>query len=381
MKDPSRSTRQRARQRLDCVAMLIDRSQFEEWRARDMVRNINVYSDGSPVIGEELQGMLIDVHLRTGAMVRKTLPGSQLSYGFAGVTAKGLALLWGMMLLVGASEHSLTWIMDKITSYTTDFGNEIRLLELPSLTKALLAWVAGATLLDVGPMIVQTSRQCPNALRVVGWNHTLGGIMKAVCEQCPGWPQIISDLRAMTNFLRNRSYRKHLMRLLESVVDVKPLKWFTAQFAKWRFETLADACYQLNRLKEIFRHIRKEHFQNVQDKEQLKHFMRAIKDHGGRVILNPQYLTGISPPWDKLYVHFDPCRGSPLASPTSDFPPPLSFPGPFDPMGSVRYGRRPGLNFCFRMIKGAGRRAKWEKWVGSVALLPTRTRILSGGLQ
>ena len=102
--DPSRSALQRALMRADMVSMSITRRMFHKWRQDDAVKAINVYSDASPVVGVELQGMLIDVALKNGETVRLILPGSTLAYGHTDTISKGVALLLGY--LVGRRTNS-----------------------------------------------------------------------------------------------------------------------------------------------------------------------------------------------------------------------------------------------------------------------------------
>ena len=74
--DPSRRTLQRAMARADFVSMSLTRRMFHKWRQDDAIKAINIYSDASPVVGVELQGMLIDVSLKNGEVIRLILPGS-----------------------------------------------------------------------------------------------------------------------------------------------------------------------------------------------------------------------------------------------------------------------------------------------------------------
>ena len=58
-----RSQLLRSRLQLDSVSNLIDRREFKQLFKTDpdMVTSIHVYSDGSPVTGSELQGMVLDI--------------------------------------------------------------------------------------------------------------------------------------------------------------------------------------------------------------------------------------------------------------------------------------------------------------------------------
>ena len=299
--DPSRSTLMRARHKIDIVAILLERRELEAWRSLDMVRNINMYSDGSPVTGAELQGTLADFCMRDQRVLRRTLPGSQLSYGFMGVTAKSIACLWGL-LIIGGFEHGMAeWLVSKISSFTTDFGNEIRLLEIPDVLDAVRAWARGSPMADVMFLVKQDKRLYQNAIRIAGWSHTLGGVMKTICENYPNFPRLLSRMRSLCAFWRNVSYRRHVQKKLKLngiEFNASLLDNFTASFAKWRFETLADVTWQLYKIFGVFQHLRKEWFHAVQDRENFQAVLDACNDnelsgfirHFGQEVLQPLEL-------------------------------------------------------------------------------------------
>ena len=57
---PRKTAIQKHRLRLDAVAMSLDRREFGElWRQRETVISMHLCSDGSPLIGLELQGMAL----------------------------------------------------------------------------------------------------------------------------------------------------------------------------------------------------------------------------------------------------------------------------------------------------------------------------------
>ena len=94
--DPSRASRIRARQRADVVYMLLEQRMFQEWYEQDLVESVHIYSDGSPVVGVELQGQCVEIFLKDGELHRRTLPGSQLCYGMCGCVNKCVSLIWGL---------------------------------------------------------------------------------------------------------------------------------------------------------------------------------------------------------------------------------------------------------------------------------------------
>ena len=130
-------------------------------------------------------------------------------------------------------------------------------------------------------MVEQNSRLLPNSIRIIGMGHTCGGIMKELCESTDDWPRRLEQLRSLVSFFRNRSYRKHLARLLKTYTNTAPLRTFESSFIKWRYETIARVIRELLHLRTICEHhIKEVMFTDVQDKETLKKVLNACKDKG-----------------------------------------------------------------------------------------------------
>ena len=278
--DPSRWTLQRAIARADVVSCSLTRRQFRAWRKDDMIKSIHIYSDASPVVGFELQGMVLDVVLRDGSMTRFILPGSTLAYGHQDTFAKGVALVWAMWLIAGPTEADLEYVCSKVRSLTTDFGVEVHLLEMPDITRALIAWIGGKSLHQVAPMVQHESRMFSRALRMAGWSHTLGNIMKAVALGFDQWPVYQNHLRALVHFFHVPTYRQHIARRLSHIVGMVALmKSFTATFAKWRYETVVETMGQVGRRRQLCEHqLNAAMFANAQDQEQIVSVFKACGD-------------------------------------------------------------------------------------------------------
>ena len=99
--DPGLTVMKDAFSRLDLVAMLVSQREFEALMKDDALEAVNLYSDASPVVGAELQGMIMDVHKADGEIEQVTLPGSLLQYGNTGWISKAIALLWSIHVIVG----------------------------------------------------------------------------------------------------------------------------------------------------------------------------------------------------------------------------------------------------------------------------------------
>lgn len=111
----------------------------------------------------------------------------------------------------------------------------------------------------------------------------MGNLMKEAGKYFKEYPQWLEWLRAMCRFFRIQHYRTHLVRVLRNVVqddeelDLAPtLKYFTASFAKWRYETLHHCLESLLALRILCqRYMRRELFGAVEDVELLQTVLRA----------------------------------------------------------------------------------------------------------
>jgi len=120
--DPSRGVVDRAKVKVDVAAMLIERRIFAKEMAEDSILAINCFSDSSPVVGSELQGMLVDFYHKDDTVRRATLPGQTLHYGHFDSINKIAAFLWAVWLICGPLTSAMRYFCDKCMSWTTDFG-------------------------------------------------------------------------------------------------------------------------------------------------------------------------------------------------------------------------------------------------------------------
>jgi hypothetical protein len=278
--DPAKSSLQRAMARADVLGMLLDQRLFAMWRVLDLLVAVQVYTDASPVTGEELQGLILECLLRDGTVHSMVLPGSTLTYGQYGALAKVVALLWSLALCVGFSTDMLLWVLSKVNCITTDFGNEIRTLEAPNFVEAFVRWSHGRPLRDCAPLVMHAERLFPEAIRLVGWSHTLGGVMKKVCDVAPTWPVILSAIRCLCSFFRVQAWRHHLQFCLRDKPDVDPacLQSFTGQVATWRYETAEHVMRQLMKVRHVAEHyVVQELFQNFKDRTTLVDVLRHCR--------------------------------------------------------------------------------------------------------
>ena len=209
------------------------------------------------------------------------LPGSTLAYGHTDTMSKGAALVHAFWLVAGPTEADLAYACSKVRSLTTDFGVEMHLLEMPDIVAAYIEFLGGAPLHRIRSLVNQKSRLFGEALRIAGWNHTLGNIMKMAAEKFPDWPRFLTHLRALCKFFKNQSYTQHISRRLGKGVwgQGQRKKRFTAGFAKWRYETVVDVLQQLNPLRRLCEEdLNDALFASAQDLEFIRAVMQGCHD-------------------------------------------------------------------------------------------------------
>ena len=191
-------------------------------------------------------------------------------------------MFWVLWLVAGPTEAGLRWILGKVVSVTTDQGNEIGLGVVPDIVPCFMRWLQGRNLTTMARSVPKASRMMPRAIRIVGWNHTLGNIMRQSVEKSPEWQKYNKYIRALCKLFRNESNRRHLQRLLrprhpELQLEVT-LEHFSASLAKWRFETSFTCMRALLKLRALCENVMDEAlFLNPQDKETVSMAMEACK--------------------------------------------------------------------------------------------------------
>ena len=282
--DPSRMCLDDANKKLDVVDLLILRRRLHAAAAHDLLKAVNVYSDSSPVSGSEMQGMIIDLHFRDGAYERIELPGGTLTYGLFDAVSKTMCLLHAFWLVAGPDHATLKYFCSKVISVTTDFGTEKHTIEMRDCTRAYCEYMAGRPLDEVRQFVDVTRRWLPNSIRLAGWGHAHGNIMKHTAEATLRWPVILDRMRSMVSFLRNATWRLFVQRALAlnppAGVDLAILdKCEAASMAKWRYETIIHTMTVLAKYRSICEHhMHPEWFQNAQDKTELQKVFTTCHD-------------------------------------------------------------------------------------------------------
>ena len=100
---------------LDTVANSIQRRQFKQIYKEEpeSVISIHVYSDGSPVTGSKVQGMVIDIAFITGLIQTIVMPGCVMLHGRSRAVDKAIVFLHALTLLYGFDVGLLEWVSEK----------------------------------------------------------------------------------------------------------------------------------------------------------------------------------------------------------------------------------------------------------------------------
>ena len=146
------------------------------------------------------------------------------------------------------------------------------MLDCPDCLAAFDAYLKGnRDVARIHGLVDNSARLFVSALRVAGWNHMVSGGLKYALKSYPLWPERLSAMRLLCKFYRNEAYRAHIVRCvkLRTGVDVsKLMQYFSASFARWRFETVWTVQDQLLPLRQISeREVQRPMFNNPQDRE------------------------------------------------------------------------------------------------------------------
>ena len=196
--------------------------------------------------------MVVDIVTKAEQVRRVVMPGGSVFYGCQDAIAKTMVFIWAAWLLFGPELRHMEHFRQKVRCWSTDNGVESLSVELPDCLSAFLAWVGGASMLSCAPL-VKFSRICFRSLRVNGWNHSCGNVMKRVAASYQRWPQVLDGIRNLTRFWRNHSWREWVVRVLSCKFPgfAKRTGTFTAGCAKWRFETIPECQRQLGPLRDV----------------------------------------------------------------------------------------------------------------------------------
>ena len=183
--------------------------------------------------------------------------------------------------MAGPLEEDIRYFLFKTNAVTSDFGTEIETVLMPDFLKVLLYWLGGREIGACIGGIKAGERLFPRAIRVAGWSHMYGNLMKSLAKLHPRWPQILAQWRILCEFWRNKTWRAMIQSQLrdEPDVDASILDSFKAGFAKWRYETISDCGEELSKVRFICENkVKKEWFANSQDSVLINKVFEAFVD-------------------------------------------------------------------------------------------------------
>jgi hypothetical protein len=106
----------------------------------------------------------------------------------------------GVWLVSGPRHEYVRYFVDKITCVCTDNGIEMTTIELPNLLDAFFLWVCDAPLGSLRPHVRRDERLLRHAIRLTGWSHCFGNIMRGCAQIDPAWLGGLQTLRALCKF-------------------------------------------------------------------------------------------------------------------------------------------------------------------------------------
>ena len=267
--------------RCDVTAMLLHRREWHADVVYDNVEAVTLHTDGSPNTGLEFQGMVAVVRKRDNSSYEITLPGATLAYGLQDGVSKTVTLLWAIWLMCGPALADILYFINKTTCICTDGGTELTTVETPNLLYAFMQWVAGTPFTELHAFARNGERLFPVAIRIVGWGHTFGNLMKGAAGTWRLWSQKLELVRKLVAFYKNKTWRNHVKKCLRdrAGIDLRPLDKCNADLAKWRYQTLPVCFTDLLRFRTISENeFRSEWFINTQERETLAAVCHACKD-------------------------------------------------------------------------------------------------------
>jgi hypothetical protein len=213
-------------------------------------------------------------------MIRVTLPGASLGYGHTDSVNKTAVCLMSLWLLFGPDIAMMRRVTRTVRCVTTDFGVEVKTVDAPDILDAWFARQCGATPDTCRGLVDSTKRLFPLSLRIYGWSHCFGNLMKYIAKSHPKWPEILDSSRGLCSFFKVQQWRDHLVDMnFGKGIDLAPLQHWTASFAKWRYETISEVFRQINLYADICgRGVRPEMFNNFQDRALLASVLKTCKD-------------------------------------------------------------------------------------------------------
>ena len=122
----------------------------------------------------------------------------------------------------------------------------------------------------------------PNAVHLPDWCHLTSNGLCLALNNVPSWPAKLDALRSVIDFLKIQDYRNAFQDFLleeRQSEHAKLLTSFHGSFARWRYNTVADALAAVVKVRPVCeRYACKSIWGEVQDASRLASFLRVCAD-------------------------------------------------------------------------------------------------------
>lgn len=254
---------QRAKVKLDMMAMLYERQLVKDNRSRCVFRYLQ--ADASPqgnfnyfCVREERLQMSVGTGanpMTTARLETHSLPVAVLGWGQSGAEQKFAKLVHSAILENGVSGMS-SW-RESTRGFLSDQGVERMLADMPNLlcenTEQLRAKLRQLQTggLTFGDRHTVADYFWPSALGVHGHAHMIFGALEEAVTSLAQWPVLDKSIRLLTRFLKERGLRERFVAIC--MVNATPQEravlanWEGKRF-DWRWENLAKTLAQVCRV-------------------------------------------------------------------------------------------------------------------------------------
>jgi hypothetical protein len=255
---PTRRTLERARVRLDVVSMLV----WQLNRPRSIISRTLSF-DSSPQGGLELfaSAEICVVRGEDGSAsdcIKRSQVLTQMGHGQTGVAAKTMNLIHKVALDVGFDKNMIRTWFDEVRVCVTDLGGEWSVADMPDyIDEYLSSMDVKVPNRDVAiDHLTSRGYLMPNAVRYAGWSHSHYWILSKALHTLSFWVDYLQKARVLCWFLNYDAYRDVLVQTLREKAGANPdidFQWdpkdaetFHANFAHWRFGTVARVSKRLS---------------------------------------------------------------------------------------------------------------------------------------
>jgi hypothetical protein len=168
----------------------------------------------------------------------RLMPPGGLGHGHCGVIDKAFLVLKRIWLEAGPSKHSVAVYRAEVRICHTDDGTEHHVRNLLNVCDFFYSGNLKPTPEESGGLV--GDYLFPAAIGGYAWNHILNNLAKRILSGLPFFPSWLKSVRAVIRFLKNRSYKKVVIKHLKDQgleEEALAVSSQTVSLAEWRWET------------------------------------------------------------------------------------------------------------------------------------------------